>query len=107
MRYDVAGGLTAYFGDFTRDATWTLWALRMAWRALDDAEGDSRKPNDEETGARPQPDLRWEIWDGQRLFALMREHQIGVTVEDDDAVVVDVEYLRGLPSRRGSAAKSE
>lgn len=94
--YDVAGGLVAFFGDLTRDATWTFWALRAAWDALSAAEKGDQDRNSQGPKVRLQPDVRWEIWDGQRIFALMREHRIGVDVEDSGEVVVDEKYLRGL-----------
>lgn len=96
VQYDIAGGLIAFFGDLTRDATWTFWALRAAWDALSVVEAYRRDQRGQEPGERPQPDVRWEIWDGQRIFALMKEHRIGVAVADNGDVAVDQEYLRSL-----------
>ena len=96
VQYDVAGGLIAFFGDLTRDATWTFWALRAAWGALGVVEADRRDQTGQEPEARRQPNVHWETWDGQRIFALMKEHQIGVDVADSGEVTVDREYLRSL-----------
>lgn len=88
--YDVAGARLAFLGDLSREATWTFWALKSAWDAMEEAARASESPG------RKQPDLTWEIWDGQKIFQLMKEHQIGVVINDNDVVTVDEQYLRGL-----------
>lgn len=95
LLYDVAGARLAFLGDLSREATWTFWALKSAWDAMEEAArgaGISGSPG------RKQPDLTWEIWDGQRIFQLMKEHRVGVAVDADGTVIVDEQYLRDLPN---------
>lgn len=88
----VAGALLAFFGDLSREGAWTFWALKSAWEAM--AAGDASRESSDVRG-QAGPDLLWEIWDGQRVFKLMLEHEVGVRV-DGDGTTVDRDYFNRL-----------
>ena len=96
----VLGARVAFLGDLSREATWTFWALKSAWSAIEGATTVKTAAADALPG-HEQRSLIWEIWDGRKVFDLMYEHEIGVRVSDDGVVSVDEEYLRSLPERAG------
>lgn len=98
VAFGVLGARLAFLGDLSREATWTFWALRSAWNAIAGVATDSDTASDTAT-TNDRPDLIWDIWDGQRILWLMEEYGVGVYVDDDGAVKVDVEYLKDLANQ--------
>lgn len=95
FKSNVLGARVAFLGDLSREATWTFWALKSAWSAIEGAAEEAR------LGAE-QSALIWEIWDGRKVFDLMYEHETGVHIGDDGVVSVDEGYLHGLAERAGT-----
>lgn len=93
LGYNVVGARLVIFGDLTRDAEWEFWTTKAAWEALEREENDRNK----ESGT-PQPDLRWDLWDGATVLRKIEEHKIGVRVDNDGQFSVDEAFLALLPS---------
>ena len=111
FRDDVSGALLVFFGDLSREATWTFWALKATWDLMERASRTQGLPS-EGTGAGAQPSrpLAWEIWDSRTVLQLMKEYKIGVKVDssgDREKVAVDTDYLDGLKAEAKEAAEKE
>ena len=105
-KFKVAGARLAFFGDLSREATWTFWALKSAWDVMEKAVRDTGNGG---SGEQTRPDLTWEIWDGQRVFQLMKERQVGVTVDNGggkETVTVDEVYFKKLREAAASAGEA-
>ena len=104
-KFKVAGARLAFFGDLSREATWTFWALKSAWDVMEKAVRDTGSGD---SGEQTRPDLTWEIWDGQRVFQLMKERRVGVNVNSSggqETVTVDDAYFEKLRKEAVSAVE--
>lgn len=95
----VSGARLVFLGDLSREATWTFWALKAAWDVMEregrPAAGSGRDVGPDEQ----QPELVWDIWDGQKVVRLMREYAVGVEVDDDGVPQVDAKFFDDLRER--------
>lgn len=92
----ISGALLVFFGDLSREATWTVWALKAAWDSMEEAK---RAHAGTSTGTQPNIPLTWEIWDSRAVFQLMKEHEIGVSVDNTsggETVTLDEHYFSKL-----------
>ena len=88
---DIEGARFIYLGSLSHDATWIYWALRDAWETLDEPASTSGQVENS------QPQLRWELWDGAKLFTLIKEYEIGVRVDQDsDIITIDDAFFDHL-----------
>ena len=87
-RKDIEGARFIYLGNLSHDATWIYWSLRDAWERLD----ASAPASGEDTSQ-----LRWELWDGAKLFSLIKEHELGVNVDwSSNNVTIDKPFFDQL-----------
>ena len=88
---DIEGARFIYLGSLSHDATWIYWALRDAWEKLDEPASTSGQVENS------QPSLRWELWDGAKLFGLIKEHELGVHVtQDSNTITIDDTFFEQL-----------
>ncbi|MCY3568647.1 MAG: restriction endonuclease [Chloroflexi bacterium] len=107
LRYDVDGGRLIIFGNLTRDATWTYWWLREMWhQAEHTAMGHLPGVHGGQSLAPNQRAPRWELWDGGRVFDMIRKYEVGVKKNVDGEYVADEEYFRDLPRGKVRRAKA-
>ena len=91
---DIEGARFIYLGSLSHDATWIYWALRDAWEKLDEPASTSGQVENS------QPSLLWELWDGAKLFDLIKEHQLGVHVDrSSNAVSIDDAFFDQLKEK--------
>ena len=102
IMYEVTGARVVFMGDLSREATWTFWALKAAWESMTAAshEGDTGSDDAESNGT--AANLVWEVWDSWKVFQLMKEHKIGVRVDQSsggELVDLDEDYFKKLENR--------
>lgn len=95
----VSGARLVFLGDLSREATWTFWALKAAWDVME-REGRPATARGRDAGPdEQQPELVWDIWDGQKVVRLMREYAVGVKVDSDEVPQVDEKFFAELRER--------
>ena len=102
LAYEVAGARLVFIGDLSREATWTFWALKAVVEPMSAAGREADINNDDVESDGTPKNLVWEVWDSWKVFQLMKEHKIGVRVDqgsDGELVELDEGYFEKLESR--------